>query len=751
MLPESPIRTVSVILPLAIRDTYLYLLPDSIDTPAVGCRVLVPLSSKTITGIVYKVHTDTPPPENIQVRAVIEVLDAEPIVLESQLRLWEWIAEYYLCTLGEVMTAALPTRLIDNDYIARKEVYISLHPRFTDLEQLQPVFDALKKAPKQRKLLETFLEESGALEGEAHPITRRLLVEYSGQSTAILRTLVEKQIFCEAEEEVSRLAPYTANIEPPHPLSAQQAAAAEAIRGSWEGKRVCLLHGVTSSGKTEVYIQLIQERLDRNEQVLYLVPEIALTTQLTERLRRIFGNRLLVYHSRFSDMERAEIYRRLINEQGGVVVLAARSGVFLPLNNLKLVIIDEEHDASYKQQDPAPRYHARSVAIMMAAMQDAAVLLGTATPSIESFYNAQQGKYSLVTLTSRYADIELPKITIVDLQRQYHRKEMYLHFSDPLVEHINTCLDKGKQTIIFQNRRGFAPYLACKSCGYVPKCVNCDVSLTYHKFTGDLSCHYCNYTIPQPRVCPVCGGELRDHGLGTEKVESEVASLFPKARVKRMDRDTTRLRNGHLKLINAVAAHEVDILVGTQMVTKGLHFDEVALVAVLNADSLMNIPDYRSTEHAFQALEQVAGRAGRKGSRGEVIIQTFHPDHPMFSHLVQHDYLSFYKEQLEERQQFRFPPFYRLISLTLKHRDLTRLLTATRLLQERLKQVFGERCSTVIVPAISRIQNMHIRSIRLRFEQNAPMKRAKERLKEQILFVQAQTDCKGTIIQPDVD
>ena len=745
---------IDVILPLAIANTYTYRVPDSIVRPQVGVRVLVPLARKTITGLVCGVHpenTDATVGQSVHLRDIIEVLDEQPIVLPSQLDLWRWIADYYMCTLGEVLAAALPARLLDNDYTARIEVYVSLHPRFTDIEQLQQVFDSLSRAPKQQRLLEYFLELSDSFDSTPHPVEQRQLIEHSGESTAVLRTLIEKGILCASHEVVSRIPSYDADIEPAYPLTDQQMRAAEQIRAGWESGKVCLLHGVTSSGKTEVYIHLIRQMLDQGKQVLYLVPEIALTTQLTDRLKQVFGRQLGVYHSRFSDMERVEIYKDLLNPTQPKVILSARSGVFLPFSRLGLVIIDEEHDSSFKQQDPAPRYHARSVALMMAQAASAHVLLGTATPAIETYHNAQTGKYHLVEMPERYAGLSLPAITLVDLKRQYHRKEMYEHFADPLVERIRQQLEQGKQIIIFQNRRGYAPYISCKKCGYVPKCCNCDVSLTYHKRTDSLVCHYCGYTVSAPAACPSCGGEWRDYGAGTEKIEDEVGRLFAQARVARMDLDTTRNKNSHQRIINAFARHEIDILIGTQMVTKGLHFNDVSLVAVLNADTMMQSPDFRSYERAFQMLEQVAGRAGRVGGQGEVVIQTFQPDNPLYAFLQNHDYSTFYAEQLRERKIFRFPPFYRLIVLTLKHRDYSRLDTAARELNERLSAAFGNRCSAVIVPPIARVQNMHIKTIRLRIEANASFAQAKRIVMQHVAYVLTLPNCKGTIIQPDVD
>lgn len=743
-------RLIDVILPLAIRDTYTYAVPANMPDPVSGMRVLVPLVKKTITGIVLRTYEGNAP-EGIQVREMIETLDEQPITLPSQLKLWRWIADYYLCTIGEVMSAALPAKLIDNDYTAQTETYITLSSKYENVELLQPVFDALKRAPKQLELLEIFLEMCGVFDGEIHPVERRTLVEQSGSSTALLRTLIERGILEEKKEVVSRLNTYGLTVENAHELNeAQLQAKIEISAGFAEGK-VCLLHGVTSSGKTEVYIHLIREMLAEGKQVLYLVPEIALTTQLTLRLQRIFGNQLGVYHSRFSNMERVEIYNDMLTSTEPKVILAARSGVFLPFRNLGLVIVDEEHDNSFKQQDPAPRYHARSVAIVMAQHAGAHVLLGTATPAIESYYNAQIGKYRLVELNRRYAGMNLPTIQMVDLKMQYHRKEMYEHFADPLVDKINAQLAEGRQVIIFQNRRGYAPHMFCRACGYVPKCCNCDVSLTYHKRMNALVCHYCGYTLNVPQSCPVCGGEMCDQGMGTEKIEDEAARLFPHARIARMDLDTTRTKHGHQRIIEQFARHEVDILIGTQMVTKGLHFDEVSLVAVLNADSMLQMPDFRSYERAYQMLEQVAGRAGRTGRQGEVVIQAFQPDLPVYTYLQNHDYKGLYREQLTERKIFRFPPFYRLVVLNIKHRDFSRLETASRMLQEQLTLIFGNRCSVVLVPPVARVQNMHMRQIRLRIETTALFGQAKMHILRVVNEVLVHPACKGTIVQPDVD
>lgn len=658
------LKKIEVILPLAIRSTYTYSVPDEMKCPHVGMRVLVPLVKKEWVGIVYSCLPDDACSDiaDEKIRPIIAVLDASPIVTQSQLSLWQWISEYYMCPIGDVLAAALPAKALDRQY---------------------------------------------ALEGK-HRV---------------------------------KLPEWEHDVEDMHRLDAQQQQALQAIRYQWNSKMTVLLYGVTSSGKTEVYMHLIAEQLRQGKQVLYLVPEIALTAQLTNRLQRVFGNRLWVYHSRVTDAQRMETYRRILTDSSateGRVIVGARSAVFLPFRSLGLIILDEEHESSYKQQEPAPHYHARSAALILARQLGAKVLLGTATPSVETRYNAEQQKYGIARMTERFAGLLLPKITMVDLQRQYHRKEMYGHFSDPLVARMREELTAGKQIILFQNRRGYAPYVQCTQCGRVPKCPQCDVSLTLHKtirYTG-LSCHYCGTELPVETICSACGGEMKWHGFGTERLEDEVAELFPQARICRMDLDTTRKKDAYDEIIRRFSAHETDILIGTQMVTKGLHFDDVSLVAVLNADHLLNAPSYRSYERAFQMLEQVAGRAGRKGKQGEVMIQTFDPQHPVFQFLQKHDVEGFYWSQVSERQLFHYPPFSRLITLTLRHRDETKVHAAATDLQIRLRQVFADRCSAVIQPTISRVQNFFIRQLQLRIEPTASMHEAKKLLllhTEQIL------------------
>ena len=568
---------------------------------------------------------------------------------------------------------------------------------------------------------------------------------------AALPAGLDKRLLNPPTRRRAHIAPYTGPIEPMHALSPAQAKTVDSIGTFWNsGKDIVLLHGVTSSGKTDIYIHLIQAQLEQGKNVLYLVPEIALTTQLTSRLQRIFGNKLTVYHSRFTDAEREELYHASALTEPHVVI-GARSAVFLPIPNLGLIIVDEEHDPSYKQAEPNPRYHARAAAIVLAKEHKAKVLLGTATPSVESYYLAQKGTYGLVTLTERFGGVELPAITLIDLHQQYERKEMEGHFSDPLIARIRECLADHKQVILFQNRRGYAPQIQCINCGQPPRCIQCDVPMTLHMREHELRCHYCGYHAPVPAVCPVCGGEYKTIGFGTERIEDEIQTLFPEARVMRMDLDTTRNKSAYQDIINAFANHECDILVGTQMVTKGLHFDDVRLVAVLNADPLFNQPDFRAYERAYQMLEQVAGRAGRKGTKGEVLIQTFDTSNKVLEMVQAHDYNALYAHQIAERQLFNYPPFYRVIRLQLRDHNAVRVHRVTTQLQTYLSRIFGPRVSGVIIPSVERVQAYTLRELTLRIENTASITEAKRRLKECIEQVFSIPSNKNTKLIIDID
>lgn len=736
---------IDIILPLAISDVYTYRIPEGLPMPPAGVRVVVPLGKKQITGIVYRPHQGVLP-AHVRVRDIIEVLDSTPIVTRQQFDLWEWMASYYMCTLGEVMTAGLPAGIVDDNYAERTTEYIKLHPDYRSPEALGALIQSLGRAKAQQRLLQSFVALTGS---HSAAVERRELIEQSGTSSATLGALIERHILCQEQRSISRLRQYTGQTAMPHTLDEQQTAALAAIYQQWQQHSVTLLHGVTSSGKTEVYIHLIDKALRDGKQVLYLVPEIALTTQLTERLQAVFGEQVLVYHSRFSNDERVEIYRAIDDRPR--LILGVRSAVFLPFSQLGLVIVDEEHEPSYKQQDPAPRYHARSVAVMMSQWYGARVLLGTATPSIESYHNALQGKYGLVEMKQRYSGLQLPRISIVDLQRQYHRKEMYGHLADPVVARMREELARGKQVIVFQNRRGYAPFLQCPQCGQVPHCPNCDVSMTYHKSSSLLTCHSCGHAGTAHSVCPQCGTPWKLCGIGTERLEEEIHKFLPGARVARMDLDTTRRKDAYQQIIDRFAQHEVDILIGTQMVTKGLHFNDVSLVVVLQADMLVNKPDFRSTEQAYQMLEQVSGRAGRTAQQGEVIIQTFDPKHPIYDILYTHDYQRLYQSEVMERQAFRFPPFYRQMVITLRHRDCQRVEQCATALQQTLQQTFGKRISRVITPAVARRSNQYVRQLRLSIEATASIVRAKEMLRQHINAVLQQPACKSTTISIDVD
>lgn len=640
------------------------------------------------------------------------------------------------------MKAALPSalKMESETKVRRNKAFLSSSPLPA---RLQAVMDVLppRKAMNIEQIAHA-LGQSSALAAVNRLLEMDAIVV---EETITDRTIVKKSSMNTVEEgtEETVLA---------HPLNDWQTQAYEQIRQQWQTTPVVLLHGVTSSGKTEVYIHLIEEQVRLGKTVLYLVPEIALTTQLTDRLRRVFGARLGVYHSKFSDRARVDVYKKVLEGGHYDVVIGVRSSLFLPFQNLGCIIMDEEHESSYKQQDPAPRYHARSVAMKLMALHEGKLLLGTATPSVETYYQALQGRYGLVEMKQRYAGLSLPHIHVVDLQQQYHKKMMEGHFSVPLIHHIRQQLDAGKQVMLFQNRRGYSPYIECHECGAVPKCVHCDVSLTEHKYMRRLVCHYCGYSIPTPVVCPSCGkGKLSDRGFGTEMIEEEVQRLFPDARVARMDLDTTRSRNAYDDIIGRFARHEVDILIGTQMITKGLHFDDVSLVAVLKTDGLFQQPDFRAAERAYQMLEQVAGRAGRSGEEGHVILQTMDVKNEVLAFLQRHDYAAMYDQQVIERNLFHYPPFHRVISLSVRHREQSRLDTAVRTLQERLFAVFGGRCSAVVIPSIQRVQNQYVRQLTLKIESSANYATAKQMLREQLLYVQSLPSCKGVNIVVDVD
>ncbi len=731
-------RYVNVILPLPLEGEFTYSVPDDLQAQvAVGVRVVVPLGkSKTYVALVTAVLDSMPEPllasgQADKVRPLHQVADDAPVVLDSQLELWRWIADYYMSPIGEVMKAALPSGMKQEDgYVPKTETWVSLAEPFRSEEALHLALDMLRRAPRQRDIMLTLIEMMPAAD-YSFTLSRDELLNSSHSTPLAFRQLQERGILVTYQREVGRLnrggEPSPQNIKP---LTPPQADAYNRLLVEMMSHRVTLLHGVTSSGKTELYIHLIQRAIDRGEQVLYLLPEIALTVQITTRLQRVFGRRLGIYHSKYSDAERVEIWQKQLSASPYDVILGARSACLLPFQRLGLVIIDEEHENSFKQQDPAPRYHARSTAIMMAHMSDARVVLGTATPSVESYHNAMNGKYGLVELTQRYQGIELPRIEVVDIKDLRRRKMMNGPFSPQLLAALRAAFERGEQAILFQNRRGFAPMIECRECGWVPKCQNCDVSLTLHKNLNMLTCHYCGFTYPVPQKCPNCEStDLRGRGYGTEKIEDQVQTIFPDIKVARMDLDTTRTRTAYERLISDFSQGKTQLLIGTQMVTKGLDFDRVSLVGILDADAMLNYPDFRSYEHAFMMMAQVAGRAGRKGRQGLVILQTRNPELPVVGQVVANDYAGFYRSLLAERRDFCYPPYFRLVYVYLKHRHDDLVSTAATELAGRMRQVFGKRVLGPDKPAVARVKQLHIRKIVLKVETAADYRRVRTALR----------------------
>ncbi|WP_418288339.1 replication restart helicase PriA [Leyella stercorea] len=726
---------VDVILPLPLEGTFTYSVPEPMVAQVrMGVRVLVPLGrSKTYTAMAVRLHSEKP---EFETRPIIQVIDAEPVLIEQQLRLWQWISTYYMSPIGDVFKAALPAGLkAEENYRPKTVRCITLPANLRSEQSLHMALTILKRALKQHQTFSTYLQLShwSEIDGETPPahiaeIACDELQNAANASDAVLRQLIQRNFLELYHREVGRL--NTSGEYHPEriqPLSPAQQAAGDSIQEQFNEKNVVLLHGVTSSGKTEIYIHLIKKAIDEGKQVLYLLPEIALTVQMTRRLHNVFGSRLGIYHSKYSDAERVEIWKKQLSNEPYDVILGARSAVFLPFTRLGLVIVDEEHETSFKQQDPAPRYHARSTAIMLARMYEGAkVLLGTATPSMESYHNACMGKYGYVQLTTRYKDVAMPEIRIVDTKDLYHRKMMRGAFSPDLLEAMRTALRNKKQVLLFQNRRGFAPMVECKVCGWVPKCKNCDVSLTYHRSMNLLTCHYCGYTYPVPKQCPNCEStELLGRGYGTEKIEDRVRELFPEARIARMDLDTTRSAGAYGRIIDDFYCGRTDILIGTQMITKGLDFSGVTVVGILNADTMLNYPDFRAYEQAFQMLSQVSGRAGRRDERGLVILQTKSADLPVIQQVVAGDFQTFARDLLEERSMFRYPPFYHLVYVYLRHRNEQLVDSAAIEMASRLRQAFADRVLGPDKPAVARVKTESIRKIVIKLEQgiNLPLAR----------------------------
>ena len=784
------------LLPLALPGTYTYRIPEGMAL-SIGMRVLVPFGRKKIfTAIVMSLHDREP--KGYDIKEILGTLDDKPIVRHPQLEFWQWIADYYLCSMGEVYKAAVPSglkvesettisvnpdfeesapgqltdrervildftaqrgrvqiaeiakatgfktvernvshlldmdalhvseRVVDN-YRPKTETCVRLTIDRNDEQALHQYFDQLKRARKQEVLLLAYLDMSRWLQdGEVGEVSKDNLLKRAGVSGAVLHEAVKRGLFEIYKKEINRFADLGSVLEETPTLSDEQQRAYKEIHQSMRQHAITLLHGVTSSGKTSVYMHLIADALKLGKQVLYLVPEIALTTQLTRRLRRVFGDNLLIYHSKFSDNERVDIWKRLLDSSEPCVVIGVRSSVFLPYSNLGLVIVDEEHDSSYKQQDPAPRYNGRNAALVLAQMHGAKTVLGSATPAIEVYHNALEGKYGLVKLLTRYGDIQMPDVKVIDTIDARKRREMSGLFSNELIANCRRALKDGEQVILFQNRRGYSPMVRCKECGSVPKCENCDVSLTYHKHSRSLVCHYCGYTLPLPDLCPACQlPGLEIIGYGTERIEDDIDALFPGEKITRMDLDTTRSKNSYDRIIDEFSQHRTNILVGTQMVTKGLDFDAVSIVGILNTDTMINFPDFRSHERAFDMLEQVSGRAGRAHKQGQVIIQTSNPNHDVIKFVQAHDYEGFYQHELADRQKFGYPPFTKVINIYLKHRDDATVGELAVRYSGLLRQVFGTRVLGPMAPFVARVQNMYIRQITLKMETTASMSKVK--------------------------
>ena len=820
-----PQQYAEVILPLPLNATFTYRIPeDMVQRIKVGQRVIVQFGSKKFyTGIIESISPIAP--EGYEVKDLVSILDDFSITKHPQLKLWHWISEYYLCSIGDVYKAAVPAGLkvesetfieLDKDfeedeenrlsereviicqllehegklstsdiekktgfknslniinhlisigavivseklierYRSKKETYIKLTAEPGDSEGLHKAFDAVKGAKKQETLLLALIEMSCFTRKGAEnlEVSRAQLLERTGVTTAIISALAKKGIIEVYKKEINRFQ-FSGVVTYKLPtLSEAQENALNSITDSFSEHAITLLHGVTSSGKTEIYIHLLSRILQQSKQALFLVPEIALTTQLTHRLQKVFGERVLIYHSRFSDNERVDIWKKLLTEDEPCVVIGARSSLFLPFSNLGIVIVDEEHESSYKQYDPAPRYNARDVAIVLASMHGAKTLLGSATPSIETYYKAKTGKFGFVELLTRYENVTLPQIETVDMTIARKRYLTNGSFAKPTIDAANEALNNKNQIIVFHNRRGFAPMARCKQCAWTPKCEHCDVSLTYHRFQNQLICHYCGASYPLPTICPACKEPAVEIlGYGTERIEEEVANLFPDHKILRMDLDTTRNKDNYENIIEDFSNHKANILVGTQMVTKGLDFGGVSLVTVLNADRLINFPDFRSAERAYNMLEQVSGRAGRRNTQGKVIVQTSNPSHPIIDFLKNHDYTGFFNHEIEERKEFNYPPFTRVIYIYLKHRDNNTLSEIATIYASHLRQLFGNRVFGPEEPIISRIQSLYIRKIMLKVETNASMAKVKKILRNTYEQMHQLPRMKGMIVYYDVD
>ena len=771
------IHFIDVILPIPIQKTFTYsITDDEVSFLEMGMRVAVPFGKKNMyTGLVFNIHTTKP--TLYETTDIIQILDESPIVNKLQLKHWQWIANYYMCSLGDVYRASLPSAFLlesetsisknevftnDDiledeeflifealqhqsqltihqvaDILGKKKVmpivnelikksaifiqekiyeqykpklvkYVRLHSNYNSDDSLSSLLEELSRAKKQREAVLAFFQ----LSTTKKPIKAKDLEKSANVSLAILKSLVDKDIFEFYEIQTDRIN-FKGDTNSLKSLNEFQEKAYSEIKETFKEKGVTLLHGITSSGKTEIYTKLIQEVIDEGKQVLFLLPEIALTTQIITRLQFYFGDQISVFHSKYSMNERVEVWNNVLESKTKAqIILGARSSIFLPFSNLGLIVVDEEHETSYKQFEPSPRYNARDAAIVLAKIHQAKILLGSATPSLESYFNAKQNKYGFVELNRRFGNVQLPKIELIDVKEKFKKKEMKGHFSDRLLKLIQEALDEKEQIILFQNRRGYSPIVECKTCGVAPQCPNCDVSLTYHKFRNELKCHYCSYQRAMPNSCAACGSNtLNTKGFGTEQIELELKELFPDYKIGRMDLDTTRGKFGYQKIIGTFEAREIDILVGTQMLSKGLDFDNVSLVGILNADTMLNFPDFRAHERAYQMMVQVSGRAGRSKKQGNVAIQTYNPYHQILQQVSTTSYTEMYKEQLQERWQYKYPPYYRLIKITLKHRDYNKVDTGVNWLFKALYTSFGEHVLGPTAPAVARIRNQYIKNI----------------------------------------
>jgi len=786
---------IDVILPIPLQKAFTYHITKAeSDFLEIGMRVAIPFGkNKIYTGLVHKIHQNSP--TAYQAKTIHQILDDAPVITTNQLKHWEWIANYYMCSLGEVMRAAMPnafilesetiisrneknkiedTKLKDEEFLIyealqhqsslkiqdvvsildKKRVlpiinnlvkkgilnlqeelyekyqpklvrYIKLHNNHKTEEKLQELLEELSRAPKQRKVVMTLFTMEASLQ---KPIKVSELSERSNASNAIIKALIDKEILEEYHIKTDRVQFEGEGDANAKTLNKAQQNAYEQIETEFKNKSVALLHGVTSSGKTEIYVKLIERQLELGKQVLYLLPEIALTTQLVQRLQDYFGDKVAVFHSRYSGNERVEVWQNMLNNsEKAQVVIGARSSLLLPFINLGLIIVDEEHEQSFKQFDPAPRYHARDAAIVLANFHNAKTLLGSATPSLESYYNANQGKYGLVELNTRYNNVVMPDIELVDLADKYKRKRMKGHFSDRLIEEMTETLEEGFQIILFQNRRGFSPIVECTTCGNSPQCPNCDVSLTYHQYRDQLRCHYCGYNSVMLKSCQACGNATLDtKGFGTEQIEEEAKVLFPDKKIARMDLDTTRGKYGFEKIINSLEQREIDILVGTQMLTKGLDFRHIKLVGIMNADNLLNFPDFRAHERSYQLMAQVSGRAGRTDLRGKVLIQTYNPHHNILQQVSTNSYKEMFAEQMNDRYNYKYPPVYRIIKFTFKHKDYNRVNLAADWYAKSLKQVFKNHVLGPEFPPVSRIRNMYLKNVLLKIPPQQSLVKTKE-------------------------